>query len=277
MRFDAYAGNVYKASPEQVAEMISFGVRGRVERGKPRGRYSDVWEVKNLPADGSAWIGRDAVLEAAYFEIKGATTPEAVQTIRRHWGDSHTVSRLDSCEDYNAAGAYGQLVEVVDSACDPRVKSRAWQPRGAGAEEEGATIYWGSTQSRVQVRVYEAGKMKERVHHGKPNWARAEAQVRPGKAKEKVAAAKVTALDAWGFSAWSQRAAALLSHVEVQRFAPEAEPVQFDRTTLYLARAFRRHFEEMLSDFGSWSTVGSEIQNIWQADDDANAKRKANR
>lgn len=272
VRFDAYAGNAWKASPEQVAEMISFGVRGRVMRGKPRGRYSDVWEVTNLPQDGSIWIGRDQDIEAAYFEIKGTVTPAAVATIRRHWGDSHSVSRLDSCEDYNAPGAYAQLVTVVDRACDPRVKSHAWQPRGDRAEELGATTYWGSTQSRVMVRCYEAGKMKERLHFGTPDWARVEAQVRPGKAAEKRAAAGISALDAWGFSAWSQRAAEILAHVEVQRFAPESEAPQFDRTTLYLARTFRRHFETMLEDHGDWECVGRELAAVWLADEEA-AKR----
>lgn len=226
-----------------------------------------------MPQDGSIWVGVDGALDATYFEVKGTVTPTAAQTIRRHWGDSHTVSRLDSCEDYNAPGAYRQLVKVVDAACDPRVKSHAWQPRGDRAEEEGATTYWGSTQSRVMVRCYEAGKMKERQHFGRPDWARVEAQVRPGKAAEKKAAATVSALDAWGFAAWSRKAAESLSQVEVQRFAPQSEAPQFDRTTLYLARTFRRHFETMLEDLGDWECVGRELQAVWKGDDDAAALR----
>jgi hypothetical protein len=277
VRFDAYAGNVWKATPEQVAEVVSFGVKGRVLRGKPRGRYSDVFEVSNLPADGSVWIGRDQQLEAAYFEVKGATTPAAVATIRRHWSGAHTVSRLDSCEDYDESGAYVQLVRAIDACCDPRVKSHAWQPRGENSEQEGATTYWGSTQSRVMVRCYEAGKMKERLHHGRPDWARAEAQVRPGKAKEKLQAASVSALEAWGFAAWSQRAAQALSQAEVPRFAPESEPAQFDRTALYVGRTFRRFFEQSLSDFGNWQCVGAEFEAIWKADDLAKATLKGKR
>jgi hypothetical protein len=87
----------------------------------------------------------------------------------------------------------------------------------------------------------------------------------------------VSALEAWGFARWSQRAAESLSHVEVPRFAPESEPAQFDRTTLYLARTFRRHFEEMLSDFGSWSCVGAELRAVWLADDEARSSLKAKR
>jgi hypothetical protein len=270
VRFDAYAGNVYGVRPEQVAELLSFGVKGRVTRGEPRGRYGDVWKIDNLPADGSAWVGHDRQLEASYFEVKGATTPPAVETLRRHFAGSHTVSRLDACEDYNESGAYGQLVRAIDTACDPRVKSHAWQPRND--ETAGATTYWGSSQSRVMVRCYEAGKMRERLHYGKPDWVRAEAQIRPGKANEKVQAASVSALDAWGFAAWSKRAAELLAQVEVQRFAPQSDAVSFDKTTLYLARAFRRHFEAMLADFGAWDCVGHELEQIWKLDDEAAVK-----
>ena len=33
--------------------------------------------------------------------------------------------------------------------------------------------------------------------------------------------------------------------------------------------AFRRHWDQMLLDFGSWTCIGREIEAIWQADDDA--------
>jgi len=219
-------------------------------------------------------VGHDEKLETAYFEFKGSTTPDAAASLRKHWADDHTVSRVDACEDYDAPGAFRQLVAVLDQAKDPRVQSKAITPRDG---DRGETIYWGSSQSRVMVRCYEAGKMKDRLHFGKPNWARAEAQIRPGKATEKKLAARVTALDAWGFAEWSRKAAEVLSHVEVPRFAPEHEPPQFDKTTLYLARAFRRHFEEMLGDLGNWACVGTEVEQIWKLDDEAKSHWRARR
>lgn len=272
MKFDAYAGNVSGIRPEQLAELLAFGTKGRMSRGKPRGRYADVFEVGQLPADGSVWVGHDRQLEAAYFEVKGATTPPAVETIRRHFAGAHAVSRMDSCEDYSDPGSYSRLVAVIDESCDPRVKSHAWQPRLDDAAP--ATTYWGSPQSRVQVRCYEAGKMAERAHHGRPDWVRVEAQVRPGKAAEKLAAASVSALDVWGYSAWSKRAAEKLSTVEVQRFAPETGGASFEKTTLYVARAFRRHWEELLADYGDWECIGRDFEEIWKLDDEAKAGKR---
>ena len=264
MRFDAYAGNVWGgAACSEVAEVIAIGAHGRVERGRPRGRYTDVFEVKD-GADSMGWIGRDQIIDTAYFEFKGARTPDTSATIRRHWPDDHTVSRFDSCDDFDQPGAFAYLVGVLDAAKDPRVHSKAITPRDG---DRGETIYWGSSQSRVMVRCYEAGKMKERLHHNRPNWARAEAQVRPGKAAEKLLAATISPLDGWGFSAWSRKAAQVLADAEVERYVAPAELPSFDGTTLYIARAFRRHFEQMLLDFGDWECIGRELQAVWSADD----------
>ena len=62
-----------------------------------------------------------------------------------------------------------------------------------------------------------------------------------------------------------------MSAVEVPRFAPPSTVPTFERTTLYLARAFRRHLGEMLDDFGSWECVGRELEAVWKADDQAKA------
>ncbi len=272
MRFDAYAGNVWGGSPcSEVAEVIALAAHSRVERGRPRGRYTDVFDVKD-GADCIGWVGRDQAIDTAYFEFKGSLTPDTSGAIRRHWPTDHTVSRLDSCEDFDGPGVFQYLVGVLDAAKDPRVQSKAITPRDG---DRGETIYWGSPQSRVMVRCYEAGKMKERLHHNRPNWARAEAQVRPGKANEKVLAASLSALDVWGFAAWSRKAAEVLAQVEVERYAAPAELPSFDKTTLYLARAFRRHLEQMKQDFGDWECVGREFESVWAADDQAARLREA--
>lgn len=273
MRFDAYAGNVRGASPAEVAELVSHAIRGTLERGRPRSRYHDVFEVRD-GGEGVGWVGHDQTLDAAYFEFKGQRTPDTSGAIRKFWPGRHTVSRLDSCEDYDEAGAFERLVCILDQAKDPRVKSDEIRPRDG---DRGRTIYWGSSTSRVMVRAYEAGKMKERLHFGRPNWARAEAQIRPGKAMEKAMAAAITPLEAWGFSAWSKRAAEVLSTVDVPRFAPVCEPPTFDKTTAYLARAFRRHLGQMLEDFGDWECVGRELQAVWAADDQARESTDAAR
>lgn len=269
MRFDAYCGNVRGHTAEQVAEVIAFGCKARIERGKGRRRYSDVFEVRdgNL---GLGWVGTDAALEAAYFEFKGSTTPQAVATIRRHWpAPAHTVSRLDPCEDFDQEGAFGRLVDIIDAHADPRVQSHIIAPRNGN---RGRTVYWGTRQSQAMVRVYEAGLMKDRLHFAKPHWARAEAEMHPHKPLLKIAAASLCPVNAWGLAGWTQRVAEQLCQVDVQRFAVAQDPPRFDKTTIYLARTYRRHWEQMLEDFGDFECIGRELQEVWRLDDEAQAK-----
>lgn len=265
MRFDAYNGNVSGSSPEEVATLVARAFRGRIERGRPRGRYGDVFEVKD-GTEGVGWVGHDCQQDTAFFEFKGACTPASVEAIRKHWALKHTVSRLDSCEDFDEPESFPRLVQLVDRSTDPRVKSDIIAPRNG---DRGTTVYWGSKTSAVMARCYEAGKMKDRLHFGRPNWVRVEVQVRPNKPFLKQAAAQITALEAWGFAAWTKRAAEVMAQIPVPRLAVESTPPTFDGTTLYLARAFRRHFEEMLADLGDWECIGREIRAIWDADEKA--------
>jgi hypothetical protein len=266
MKFDAYCGNVRGHTAEQVAEVIAFGCKGRIERGRGRRRYSDVFEIRdgNL---GVGWVGTDAALGAAYFEIKGVATPQAAATIRKHWpAPAHTVSRLDSCEDYDQEGAFGRLVAIVDAHADPRVQADMIAPRNGN---RGRTFYWGTRSSAAMVRVYEAGLMKDRLHYGRPHWSRAEAELHPHKPVLKLAAASLTPVQAWGLAGWTQRLAEKLCEVEVPRLAVSTDPPRFDTTTLYVARAFRRHWETMLEDLGDWECIGRELAEVWRLDDEA--------
>jgi hypothetical protein len=268
MRFDAYAGNVWGGPAcSEVAELVAIASQSRVERGRPRGRYQDVYDLKD-GADPVGWVGRDWVNEAAYFEFKGQRTPLTAAAIRRHYPTTHTVSRFDSCEDFDDPQAFEVLSKIFDAAKDPRVQSLLIAPREG---DRGRTINFGSFKSRSMVRLYEAGKMKDRLHFGRPHWTRAENQVRPGKQAEKVLAATLSPLEAWGFAAWTRRAAETMCQVEVPRFAPASEPATVERTTLYLARAYRIHFGLKLEELGSWECVGREMAGVWEADDRAAA------
>ena len=113
MKFDAYAGNVWSGpSCSEVAEVIAIAAHARVERGRPRGRYTDVFDV-NDGADMIGWVGRDAMIDTAYFEFKGARTPVTAGAIRKHWPSKHTVSRADACEDLDQSGRLNRRTGVA--------------------------------------------------------------------------------------------------------------------------------------------------------------------
>jgi Replication initiation factor len=229
-----------------------------------------VLEVKD-GAEAIGWVGQDAVLKSAYFEIKGACTPDVAQAIRKHYGDGrHNVSRCDVAEDYNEAGAFGRLVDLIDrTKGDDRVHSEAIVPRDG---DRGQTVYWGARQSKALVRCYEKGKQEVNLHLNRPDWARVELQMRPAKSVEKQLAASLEPLAIWGMGRWTWNIAQELSGIELERFKAPQEPPEFDRTTRYLAETYRRHWEQLLEDFGDWECIGREMQAIWRRADEAKAK-----
>lgn len=270
MRFDAYQGNVWEGRFDQVAELIAHNVGGRVERGRPRGRYGIVLDVLD-GASPVGWVADDGVNSTAYFEFKGERSPDVAEALRRHLEPgAHNVSRADVCDDFYEPGAFSRLVDLIDrTKQDPRVNSEAIVPRDG---DRGQTVYWGSRTSAIRVRCYEKGKQKENLYLQRPNWARVEAQFRPSKSSQKALAATLNPVEFWGLGRWTKNVAEALLEIDIQRFAPPQSKPEYDKTTLYLATTFRRHFEEMLADFGDWQCIGREFQQIWDSLDNPNAE-----
>lgn len=272
MRFDAIGASLRNVEAGHVADTIRRGLSGLMVRAAKRRRYGSVFDI-DVAGRQAAWVGFDEGNGLVYVEGKGETTPELVDCIRCHWPD-HSCARLDSCEDYNAPGAFEALQSVVRAAAlaagsrgrvpdlgfralpDDPVKGRTW-----GSMCRGGVAH---------LRLYEAGKMPDRIHWG-PDAVRLEGEFRPHSAAEKRAAASMTPLEVWGLSGWTHRVAQALAEVEVPRFQSPVSPYTQEKTTLYVARAFRRHWEEMLADFGDWECVGREIQEVWRLDDEAAA------
>ena len=130
--------------------------------------------------------------------------------------------------------------------------------------KDGRTWAAGTRGGVGYLRVYEAGKHPDRVHLGRPNWARAELEARPHYARDKLAAATMSPLDVWGLAKWTHQVGERLSCCQINRFEPQARQYSHDKTTLYIARTFRRHLEEMQRNGEDFMRT---CQDVWEADD----------
>jgi len=225
----------------------------------------------------AAWVGMDPGNGLVYVEGKGETSPDLVASIRTHW-PGHSCSRLDAAEDYKGEGSFERLQACIRAAAlrpargaapvlgytafpDDPVKGRTW---GSMARGKGTVAY---------LRLYESGKIPERAHWGL-DAVRAELEVRPHSAAHKRLAARLSPVEVWGMAAWSHRVAEALTSVDVPRFLSPVSPYTQEKTTLYLARTYRKHWQEMLSDFGSWECIGREFGEVWRLDDESAKRRR---
>jgi len=261
MKFDAYGATIREQEFSYVAESLASSIGAIVAKGKPMRRYSHVLNIDDGPRM-AAWVGWDTQSGNVYVEGKGDTTPRLAQAIRVHFPE-HSAARIDVAEDYDGPEVFDALQRLVRANKGPKVKGGyVALPDDV---EDGKTWTAGVRGGVGYVRVYEAGKHPDRLHLGRPNWVRAEAEMRPHYARDKVAAARMSPLDVWGLSAWTHRVGQALTQCDINRWEPEIRQLSQDKTTRYLALTFRRHWEQMLED---GLHIQATIEQVWKEHDE---------
>ncbi len=262
MRFDGYGATIRTDNPREIALCLADALNTKPETG-PAIRRFGVTTGFNAGPRLAVWMGIDPNpdTDIVYIEAKGETTPQVVEAIRREF-PLHSVPRLDVCQDYDEPGAFEHLQALVRANKGPRVKG------GYVAlpddTNDGRTWAAGTRGGVGYVRIYDAGKHPDRIHLGRPNLARAELEGRPHYAKDKAAAASMSPLDVWGLCRWTHQVGESLARCSINRYESENRQYSHDKTTLYLARTYRRYFEE--ADRNGEDAVRN-FRDVWAADD----------
>lgn len=266
MKFDGYGATIRGDHQlAHVAQCLAESVQGIVSKGKPMRRYDSVLSIDTGPRM-AAWIGHEPHTGLIYVEGKGETTPDLVKGIREHF-PNHSAPRIDVAEDYNDPGAFKALQTLIRKHKGQRVK--AGYVALPDDEQDGKTWAAGVRGGVGYIRVYEAGKHPDRVHMNLPYWVRAEVEVRPHYARDKLAAASMTPLEVWGMSAWTHSVGEALAQVPINRFEPEIRRYSYDKTTGYIALTFRRHLQEMLEN---GEHLEATFRDVWAQHDRLNRR-----
>ena len=123
--------------------------------------------------------------------------------------------------------------------------------------ELGRTQYVGTPKSVSMLRLYEKGRQPEYVHLAKPDWVRAEIQVRPTK-EAKTEFSHLTALEAWGASGWTRELAGLIlqEHVDPHSAGTTYRKSSLERKLGFLCKQYGPTLLELHSLLGTWECVG---------------------
>jgi hypothetical protein len=265
MKFDAYAATIRDRELPYVVDTLAMSMQGVACKGSALRRYGSTVNIDHGGRT-AAWIGQDTTSGAIYVEGKGESTPALVKAIRMHFPE-HTAPRIDVAEDYNEPGAFETLQAIIRQA--KGVKVKGGYVALPDDQEDGRTWAAGVRGGVGYLRLYEAGKHPDRLHLNKPDWVRAEVEVRPHYARDKVAAAKMQPLEVWGLSAWTHRCGEALSQCSIPRHEAEMRAYSHDKTTRYIANTFRRHFQEM---FDNGEHLEATSRDVW-AEEDARQNR----
>jgi hypothetical protein len=260
MRFDAYCATIRDIEYQRVVHELAEHTGGYISKGPTLRRYGETMQI-DIKGTSAGWVGFDSGNGVVFAEGKGIHTPRWAKVIRTLY-PGHTVPRADVCEDYDEPGAFDQLRLLVQRTKGPKVYSG--YNKKPDNPELGTTWEAGIRGAPAYLRLYEKGKQPQHVNDGRPDWARLETEFRPHLAAHKQLAARIEPLQFWGLTGWTAKVANALTSCPVARFEQPIREYSQDKTRLYLARAFRRFFEEDLAD--GVDTI-REFQSIWHEDD----------
>jgi hypothetical protein len=260
VRFDAYSATTNEVNPYQLAELFGPGLTLKQGHGFHQFGHRLAFKDETGSEVGAVqWGGKHGI--RSMIEVKGERSPEVVERLRRLC--THRVTRMDSCADFDAPGSFKRLL----GACmrvkrQHRLKGERlgdWQD----FPEQGRTQYLGAPTSATRLRLYEKGRQQEYLHLARPDWVRAEIQVRPVlHCKERFS--QLSAVEAWGASAWSEELAGeiLQGHVDPNRAENTWRPSERERALSWMCRHYGAHLVSLADDLGSWECVGLTLREM---------------
>jgi hypothetical protein len=259
VRFDAYTATLRGPNPDDLAQILFDQVGTGVEFYKTKGFHTfgqrlGVKDSTGHEVGGIQFGGRQGDL--LMFEVKGEHSQKAVEALRARF--PHRVTRVDSCADFDAPGAFARLLRP----CTKIKKAHRIMGGKAGDwddfPEKGRTLYLGSTSSPVRMRLYEKGLQPEYAHLNKPDWSRLEIQVRPKKLEAGQSFSELSALDVWGAGRWSRAIAALVLETHVDPHPAGTIYRLSDRETAlgWMCKQYGKHLVSLASELGGFDVLG---------------------
>ena len=255
VRFDAYTATTAAANPYQLADLLGPGLTHREGRGFHGfgHRVGFVDETTATEVGSVSWGGQHG--ELAMVEVKGERSPDVVERLRSVF--PHRVTRMDTCADFDAPRAFSRVMRACQAV---KRGHRIWgEKRGDWEDhpEKGRTYYLGANTSPVRMRAYEKGKQPEYAHLSKPDWVRAEVQIRP-KGDARHTFATISALDAWGAARWTRDLAGQLlkQHVDPHPAGTVYRQSDLERRLDWLCAQGGPTLLELRDALGSWECVG---------------------
>lgn len=259
MRFDYYQAGI-EARPHDVVDHLggSFDMSDVVPVRAMNG-YEQAVSVQRGEHKLAtiSWGGNTG--ERVLVKGTGEDSPDIANVIRAKW-PRHRVVRADVCEDYDEEGAFSVLSGMALNVADQhriKVEHRGDWHRA----EAGRTLYLGSRQSPMYMRLYEKGKQLqgEGLDSASPDHVRVEFEVKAKRDNVRLWMAQMQPADFLGGSVWSYQIAGMLLESSVSRLeglGTIRRPTDRDRALRALVRQYGRHLEAVKSEQGSWEAVG---------------------
>jgi hypothetical protein len=264
VRFDAYTATARGLDPSTAVAWL-FQPGDTMRQGRGFHTFAErlaVTDDTGSEVGSVSWGGRQG--DRVMVEVKGERSPAVVEALRG--AAEHRCTRVDSCADFDAPGAFAALLGPVEAVTRAH---RLYAERRGDWElhpELGRTYMVGAQSSPIRARLYEKGKQPEYRSCGRPEWVRLELQVRPQKdAKDEYSS--LSALDVWGASKWTRQLAAdvLKEHLDPHPPGTIRRQTQRDVAIGFMVKQYGANLVSLAADLGGWDVLGLTLQEVWKA------------
>lgn len=270
--FDWYAATIRDDLPV-ILRKLADDLGGEVRTGSPKNGYA---RGDFIYRDDSKIVtvfsgGRNGHPHAF---ASSDDAPAFAAAVRRHWPDTHHVTRADVKFDYDGSGTWDRLYAVLTTLGDDR-RLKMSQAGDWRALEDGRTFYVGAPSSAVRIVLYEKGKelIGKSIDGGfgiSKDLVRLEARVRPdGDARHR--AAKADPIQLFGYAEWTRELIKLVEGADVERVhLKERRESDHERAMYWLVKQYGQHLLDEATILGSWDLLAASLSRRVQAalDDD---------
>lgn len=261
VRFDAYTATTMALKPSDVLPWLANAPGRTLRQGK--GFHTFKERIAVLAPTGEelgsvSFGGRQG--DRIMLEVKGDMTPSVVELLRD--AAEHRCTRVDSCADFDAPGAWDALLgSVLQVKADHKLygeKRGDWE-----FPELGRSQYLGASSSAIRARLYEKGRQPEYRSQERFDWCRLEIEVRPAKdAKDHYS--KLSPTEVWGASKWTRQlaAAVLFEHLDPHPPGTIRRDSDRDRALKWMCNQYGAHLISLSADLGGWDVLGKTLEEM---------------
>jgi hypothetical protein len=256
--FDYYRATVCSSVELVLSDLCEHLDDGRGinrETGPAVRHYGQHVQLRNWKGDVLASIFWGGANIKPNVEAKGSCAP-AVAGILRRLGE-HRPSRLDVKRDATAPALFATVRELA-LAYSQRL-GLAFQELANHSPDKGDTVYLGSRQSQVMLRIYqpglkraqEEGRWGSQVSPEEREAVRVELEFKPHKDRAKAAAAALAPDQLWGVSPWTAEFASEVFAMSVQPISiAERRESNRNRALRFMASQYQAHLADLLRECG---------------------------
>lgn len=186
-KFDWYQGTLDQGNPSEsmfnsLQDLFDLSSWRKTGRGYQGYTYQAVLHRGSTDLLMMAWGGNEGV----HLRCSGEGSSVLASWMRSHYC-THKVSRIDSCMDFEKQGLFDDLSKkMIDFANNRKPMPIKISMAGDWANGKGRTLYIGSRQSQIFIRLYEKGYERSNklgVEVERPDWVRFEVEYKPQKEK----------------------------------------------------------------------------------------------